>query len=222
MFWDYSEQNVIHSSMKPLSFEKVREKLEHDVYNSANTWVYEMRQVLTNVITNTSSSSLRNAAGKQLLKDFEKEMAALSPSLSPQTLKLQYTEQQLSDFVVKATPPLPRFEASEKMPAAELFKVKVDCDAVDVDRLSDDIRMLSSPALIMRVAAFIYDHQPEALSFGNDSNILILFSLMADETLQSLRDYVSKLTFNAATGRVNAVVRTPGVFDINPTDIRSD
>lgn len=218
MFWDYTEQRIVHQSVKSLSFKMVQEKLQRNGYEDPDRWAYDMRFVLANVVNSTSGSSLRNAAGKQLLRDFEEEMSVLSPTLSPHILKLQYTEKHFKDYLVRITPPVPEMVEVTEAPAAEMTKI-IDEDVVDVERLSNDIAALCSPSLILRIAAFIYNCQPEAIALGNE--LSIVFSLMTDETLKSLRVYVSKLMYNAVTGKINPFVRSPGVFDIQPTVMRS-
>lgn len=213
MFWDSNYLTDVPMS-KPLTFKVIGERLVSGCYESAYAWVSDMRTAMSSVLRATSTSDLRNAAARQLSLDFEHEMSLLSPSLSPHTLDLQFAEQQLKELLLRITPPL--YEPGvidDSPPAAEQFKLP-ETENVDIERLSDDIRSLCNPALLLRIFAFVHSCQPEALSIGKQTGIV--FSMMNDDTIARLRQFVSSLMLDAAVGRVNPSPKVPGSSSFVP------
>ena len=214
LFWDYETYLSDVKSPKPLSFKIVGERLQNGYYKSAYDWVYDMRIVMSSVLRGTSVSDARNAAARQLAMDFEREMSVLSPTLAPHTLDLQFVEWELADWLVRSTPPVGVVhEVTDAPPAAEQFK-KDDEEGVDIQRLSDDIRTLCTPAMLLRILAFVHHCQPEALSVGKQMGIV--FSIMKESTLHRLREFVSGMMFDAAIGKINPSPRPPGSYSFKP------
>jgi hypothetical protein len=200
MFWEF------HSGSKPLSFIRISERLESGGYQSANAWAADIRLLLKSAIADSPALSLRGAAARQLQSDLEREMFLLSPVLSPHTLRLQFAQDRFQRFLARTVPEIP--EAAEPPDpdcpaAAEILKMQITRE-----NLFDSVRALASSSLILRVAAVVHHLQPEALHLGDE--MMILFSVMTEETLEQLGRFVHELLREAAIGEINPFIQTPG------------
>jgi hypothetical protein len=134
-------------------------------------------------------------------------MATLSPTLSPHALRLQLAEDRLKRFVDSVVGPVPVVPPTlDSPPAGEIIKRPLESGSIVAA-----VKMLASPALILRVAAFVHQIQPEAVQVGNE--LTILFSIMSESTLQRLCPFVYGVMYDAAIGAIQPFVRTPGKIE---------
>jgi hypothetical protein len=203
MFWEASPAQASPGS-SPLSFKLISDRLSQGGSADASSWVSDVRRLLMSAVLATPELSVRNAAARQLQSDFESEMATLSPTLSPHVLRLQLAEGRLKRFVDSPVGPIPEIPTIlNSPPAGEIMKRPIESDSI-----VSAVKMLASPALVLRVAAFVHQIQPEAIQVG--SELTILFSVMSESTLQRVCAFVHGVMYEAAVGAIQPFVRTPG------------
>jgi hypothetical protein len=202
MFW----KKVPISIAKPLTLSFIETRLREGLYQSADAWASDVRSMFMSVLQATPEGSLTNCSARQLMTDFERELTHLSPSLSPHILPLQLAEDTLQHFLRDSLPPFIPHQPLDSEPAAELFNASDQ--EFTTEQVIERIRFLSSSSLILRVIAFLYQRQPEALQIGTE--LVIMFALLSKETLRGLSRFVSSLLREAAAGRVPSFIPTPG------------
>ena len=199
----------VDTSFRPITLKSIAEKLEDNKYQNADEWIYEMRLVLSSARTRSSKNHLRSAAAKFLSERFEEEMKTLSPMLSPHTLPLQITEEHFKDFIKSFHPVIHRHRKEEEaLPASEIFQEEITNENASPAHLLSEIKLLGSPALILRIAAFIYKIKPSAISFGKELTMMI--SLLSHEEIIQVSYFVRKILVESAIGKIDPFIQTPG------------
>jgi hypothetical protein len=160
--------------------------------------------MLMSVIADASTVPLRAAAARQLQADFEEELTFISPVISSCTLNLQFTEERLRAVISSSVPAVSNQPKSDSPPNAEILKIPITRE-----NIGDFVHALGSSALIVRVAAFIYHLQPEALHLGRE--MMFLFSLLTEESVRQLAGFIQGLLHDAAAGKLNPFIRAPGL-----------
>ncbi|KAH0791532.1 hypothetical protein GPJ56_004519 [Histomonas meleagridis] len=167
-----------------------------------------MRKAFATAVLNSKFDDLRSKAAQQLSIQFENEILKFTPTFPPSVIKFQRIVGELDEYLKKACPDFPEHVPLESKPAAEVFK-NSSYSIDNVQKLSNDIRILKAQPLILRVAAFVYSIQPEAVIV--DSGISIILTSLNEENLVRLRSFVDDLMYKAATGVIRPYVRTPGM-----------
>jgi hypothetical protein len=185
----------------PLSLHQILERLQRGLYQDTGEWIADMN-LLFSIPQKKAKNSLRAAATDQLFGEYETLLAALSPSLSPHTIRLQLAEWRLDTFIRRASI-TPAAAPRGSPPGAEIFKEPPICD--DPLVIANHIRNLFAPNLLLRVAAFLYTTQPDALVFG-EGELHIQFTLITPDNRVKLRDYIADLMQSSATGAIPPVV----------------
>ncbi|OHT06203.1 hypothetical protein TRFO_25824 [Tritrichomonas foetus] len=204
MFYSVS---AIETVTKPISLQTISEKLQENKYKTADEWIYEMRLVLSFAKRQSNNIPLKAAAARLLMSDFEDEMMTLSPMLSPHMLFLQIAEEHFNNFIQSYHPEIPRrIPITDSVPASEIFKTW-NKESTPSQLLSE-IKMLNSPSLLLRVAAFIYKIKPEAIGFGKQLSMIL--SMLSQDEMMNTSNYVRRILFDAATGKIDPFIQTPG------------
>ena len=178
MFWTVSP---LEKKSKQISLQSISERLQENKYKNADEWVYEMRKLFSVEIKNPTNS-LRSAAARLLMDDFEEEMKTLSPMLSPHLFQFQIAEEHLINFINSFHPYINKTNIEvESDPAAEIFKEDLNDNDYTAQHLLFDIQLLKAPQIILRIAAFIYKVHPAAINFGK--RLTMMLSLLSQEEL---------------------------------------
>lgn len=193
---------------KQISIQIIDDRLQENKYQNADEWIYEMRNLFSAEIKHPSNS-LRSAAARLLMDDFEKEMKTLSPMLSPHLFQLQNAEEHLINFIDSFHPHIPiNNSETEKEPAAEIFKEDFNDVDYSAKQLSSDIQLLRSPQVILKIAAYIYKIHPSAISFGK--RLTMMLSLLSQEEICKVGIFIHQLMHDCAVGKINVLSQTPG------------
>lgn len=207
MFWELDCPQAMANVKVPITLHLISDRLSRGLYGTPDEFVSDMR-VLFSKSMKAAKNSVRSVAASQLLLQFEQLMADLSPSLSPCTTKEQLGTVKLTKIVKSLAPWLTSAASvSNGEPAAEI--VKNPHTEVSVSEIATDIRSLFSPALLLRVLAFVYQMQPEAVSI-DEEEMSIEFTLLSDENLGKLRVFVNELVAKAAKGEINPFMKGTG------------
>jgi hypothetical protein len=200
-FWLAPPGDLLLGRRVPMSFQLILERLQRGLYRDAGEWIADMN-LLFSIPQKKAKNSLRAAAAHQLFGEYEALLTTLSPSLSPHTIKLQLVQWQFDNLMRHATI-APTTATRDSPPGAEVFKDPPIGD--DPLIIANHIRNLFSPNLLLRVAAFLYATQPDALVFG-EGELHIQFALITAENRTRLRDYIADLMQSGATGAIQPVV----------------
>ena len=198
IFCDCSIELTNTSISRPLTFDLIYDKVKRNLYKSIDEWISDMRIMFSNFIIAFPDDSLKKAAAQQLSAEFEEKIQQISPTSSPFTIKFQMLESDISKLLntvrIAEGEPTP----SPKEPAAAIFNQKQEATIPNITR---NIRMLHSSELFMKVIAFIWKLQPEAVSLGQ--SVSFDFCLMSQETMEKLNEFVLGLLRDAAVGLIN-------------------
>lgn len=209
MFLDVSPSCIKN---KPLSLTIISDRLQSNKYPNADEWIYDMRQLFASEIHNPTNS-LRAAAAKLLMEDFDQAMMTLSPTLSPHLLRFQITEGHLITFINSFHPAIDRKTQKHQNPTAEILNEAIP-DNYTAQNLYSDIQiLLNSPSLRLRVIAFIHHIRPSAVVFGQ--RLTLMLSLLDPEELLKAGKYVRQIMHDAATGKLDVFNHTPGFIPNN-------
>jgi hypothetical protein len=209
-FWAPFPPALTTTKRPPLSLRLIIERLDRGLYRAPGDWVGDMH-VLLSYPAQRGRPSLHAAAARQLAGEFDALLQTLSPALSPRTVELQAAEARLGALLAPADgAPRPPMRGGGR-PAAEAL-ARPRAAAGDLARLAADIRSLFSPALILRVSAFVAAVEPPALVVDGDAVRILLLS-MAPAARERLACFVAELTEAAAAGAVDPFVdRRPALL----------
>ena len=205
LFWDYDGPEMEGPKVRaPVSLRLISDRLLRGLYVTPDAFVADMRTLFSNAVKRPQRG-IRSMAAVELAQEFENLMGDLGPTPSGLTAQTQGLELKLRRFLRDIHPGLTiNIENTDREPGAEI--VRQPKTEADVNNIAEDIRNLFSPSLLLRVIAFIYSLQPEAVSI-DEEEIVIEFLLLTDATLQKLREFLNKLIRQTAQGKINPFVK---------------
>lgn len=196
-----SNRDVIYDHITtPLCLEDIAKKLDHGVYPSTHSFVQNMRTLFTNAMR--IETGFRHLAAKYCYEYFEKLLREGSPSTHPCSLSVLKLEKELAEVsrILKAAPkPQPRIRNPAEV-SAEIFKVHHRLDPTLPYTLKDDLKLIASPDLLLKVAVFVIERQPECVLLS--SSLTFNFALMTPDTKHALHRYIHQLIMESATGKL--------------------
>ena len=181
----------------PTNFNNIQAKLQRSLYQSCELFIEEVERFLQSFIDNRDSNPLKAAAAKQLLMDFHEELEKSDPLKKGLSLRLNLLISDLKDYFQNISLSTNiNIEEKEGEPCSVVFKTPPQ--DMSTKQLIREIKFLRSPDLLIRVAAFVYKKQPEAIQLGNE--LSIQFQFMKEETLNDLKLFVRSLIYQSAKG----------------------
>ena len=204
LFWELDYPDMMTNVKVPMTFGLISDRLSRGLYRSPDEFIADMRILFAKAIK-AYKNGVRAVAAAQLSSQFEHLTSDLSPSMSVTTTRLQLACSKMERLVDSLRPCfIAEHKPVEGEPAAEVIKnPRTD---PDVSEIADDIRGLSSPTLLLRVLAFVYKTQPEAVRMS-DEEMSIEFALLTDESLAKIREFVNGLLKKAAKGEINPFMK---------------
>lgn len=207
MFWSVDSDVYLTKEHQPITFEIIQKRFQNGQYKDSFQWEKDIRLLLSNNILFGGRFPLRVAAARQLTKDFESLLQEVSPSMSPGTIKLQFIEKELDDFFENYLSEIPSPEPVNLPPANHVI-CNALLDEPNPQLTINLIKHLNSPAMLLRIAAFVYKIKPEALIMENE--LIILFSIFTEEEIIRLQHFLNRILIEASCSKINPFLRDPG------------
>lgn len=184
----------------PTNFLNIQTKMQRGLYQSCEIFIDEVKRFLQSFIDHREENPLKAAAAQQLLSDFEAELEKNDPLKRGLSLRMSLLTSEFNDYIkVNRNIMITDVTEREGEPCATIFKTNPE--DISTKQLLREIKFLRSPDLLIRVAAFIYKMQPEAIQLGNE--LSIEFQFMKPETLIALKKFVRGLLSQAAKGKID-------------------
>ena len=214
LFWDVTAEVSDDTITKPLSLSYIKEKLDRAMYPSPAIFINDMRQVFINGDTYDKDDSLRPHAVAQLMQDFEKAVIRYAPTSSSLEINLQISIDDIQRILHKNffSPKDSKFVAHSSKNGKKAFSRYFHSfskapDTVTREDLSYEMSLLKSPILLVKIITFIHSLQPEVVHLRN--GISILTSLISDENLIKIHEYIYKTLHDAAIGEIETNENMP-------------
>ena len=215
LFWDVTAEVSDDSLTKPLTLSYIKDKLDRALYPTPAAFINDMRQVFINGDTYDKEDSIRPHAVAQLILDFENAVKKYAPTSRSLPIKLQIT---IADFqeILKKNFLSPKelklsFHTSiknSKQPACRYFEAfNKEPNKVTREDLGYEFGLLKSPILLVKVLTYMHNLQPETIHFGN--GISILTSIISDENLIKIHDFIYKTLNEAALAEIETNENMP-------------
>ena len=184
----------------PTNFSSIQAKLQRALYQSCESFIDEIEIFLKSFIENHYSNPLKAAAAKQLLNDFHEELEANDPLRKGLSPRLNILSTDLKDYLNNVSHlPINQNIERDGNPCSIIFKTPPT--EMTTKQLIREIKFLRSPDLLIRIAAFVYKKQPEAIQLGNE--LSLQFQFMNEETLNDLKIFVRSLIYQSAKGKLD-------------------
>jgi len=172
---------------------------------------------LTNAQVSKYSSSIKKVAANDLMNEFEQILRNEFIFINKPIQSIQSSTNQLrkifprhSDSIIPNTLSSTAKQNDNNFqttrPGSILFEM--EDNSTNFQLLIHQIKMLTSPELILRLAAFVSEVQPEAAII--DENFSINFGIMSKTTLSQIQGYVKQLLLNATIGKIDPFARSFG------------
>ena len=184
----------------PTNFLNIQTKMQRGLYESTEIFIDEVKRFLQSFIDHKDQNPLKAAAAQQLLIDFQNELERSNPLKKGLSLRLNLLTADFYDYI-KTLPNTDILPLNERQGQPNSLVFRTPPEEITTKQLIREIKFLRSPDLLVRVAAFIYKQQPEALQLGNE--LSIKFQFMKPETLSSLKLFVRSLLYQAAKGKLD-------------------
>lgn len=208
IFWSYDSHSQAPNYKIPVTFKIISEKLACGLYPSPLDFVSDCRTLFAQ-ISHEDSNSVRFGAARFLQHEFETLVSELSPIDGHSARMLQNFMHKLTDFISRVKPAVRTLipVKQEIQPAAERLRNPDDEDAT-AESVSEDIKSITSPSLLVNILAFIYKLQPEAIHM-DEEEIKISFMLIGPESLSKIKQYLNSLFEKAARGEIDPCAQHP-------------
>jgi len=200
LFWECDDDIANSKIETPISLSIISTKLNKGIYSIPSEFIADMRQVFINGDSYDSEDSIKPAAVRLLLEDFENALSYYSPSLLPISIKLKFLLNKLELAIPKQHTKSIAEQIVDTKPGNVFFNPKMD-GKYSIAELIDKISLLKSSDLLIKVIAYIYHIRPEAviLSYG----VSIKFDLIEQEELKKISLYVDEILLRASIGEID-------------------
>lgn len=182
---------------QPFSFEIIAAKLSRGVYSSPQMFLSNVRTLLSNFMS--TETGFRRAASRYLYNYLEQILADRSPTLSPTGISMQKLEQAVSNMssLVKPGPRPPPPPATGELGTCVFNEEPTE---ITPDVLKNDMALLGSSEVILKVVGFVISKQPECVLM--DSSLHFDFGIMSPETRRDLHNYIRARLEELARGKL--------------------
>ena len=222
LFWDASGELTNKNIEQPISLSYINDRLGKGLYPSTSAFVKDMRMVFLNGDSYDNRNSIRPAAISLLMEDFEKALAIYSPSSSSAlNTKLKITLNDIQEITdsAKSSENIEKNSTilEDQKPGCNFIanSSEIPPEKITCEDLKNEVNLLKTSKLLLKVIQFIYNLQPEAIALS--SGVSILFSLLKPENIQKIHIFVIGLLHDSATGKIDGL--EPSFLDERETSV---
>ena len=193
---------------KPTTLQVIKTKLYAGLYEEATDFAKDVRHLLTYFASPASTDPIYRVAAQQLLDEFNADFGSKFKSKDLRSIKLIILSNDFHEY-------LKHHKFTKNFPTEVDGKPHALCLQQNYTEISDkqlirEIKFLHSPDLLMRVASFVYQLQPDAIIM--DSNISIKFETISEGKLIEIKKFVHTLLIDAAKGKYDPYKQQIGTF----------
>lgn len=184
VLWEYKPELLGESERLPFYFENVALKLNKNLYNSPDQFIYDVRTIFESAQTEKKKKTIYHISSTILEIEFKR----LLDENSFEGSQLVQKEKEIDDLFVLCnknyTEKTPKITLNEEVEAGASI-LNRDPSTFSADDLSHLISVLQSPDAIVAVAAELKKLQPECISL-DENELVFHFCLMNEETIHAL------------------------------------
>ena len=211
MFKDSSDDTLNINIKRPITLYYFIQRYNEKKFSTTHQFISTLKDFFFNITTADGVSPIRKVMAADLLNEIDKAVKINAPTLPSTIIPIHSA---IFNFYQNNIPPKRPIigetqnnnQTFNKQPGSMLFSSTIDPSNIRL--LIRDIKLLNMPSLTLRLAAYVTRLQPDAVILSESFSLNI--ALLSPENKINVRQYVTKLLNDAASGKINPFERPFG------------